>query len=369
MKRTLSLAIATIVLASCGGGEKAGSKQEQLAKLKKQRAEIDQKIQKLEKAGGTDTTRKPTPVSITTLQRTEFNAYIEVQSQISGDENVLASPQAAGVVKSIAVHPGQKVSKGQVLAVLDAAAVEQQIQAQQAQTNFSKSIYEKQQKLWSQNIGTEVQLLQAKANYESSQKQLSGMVAQRNMYRIVSPISGTVDAVNIKEGDMASPGTAGIRVVSFDKLKAEANLGENYLGKVQTGNPVTLVFPDLNDSIKTRLTYVAQSVDPISRAFLVQVRLGSNSKLRPNMSCKMKIANYENSSAIVIPVSVVQKTAEGDMVYVASGNKAKSVMVKLGRTSNGLAEVLFGLNEGDQLITEGYEELDNGKAIQQMNKQ
>jgi RND family efflux transporter MFP subunit len=364
MKRTLSLAIATIVLASCGGGNKAGNKQEELAKLKKQRAEIDQKIQKLEKAGGEDTTRKPSPVSITTLQRQQFNAFVEVQSQISGDENVLASSQASGVIRSILVHPGQKVGKGQVLAILDAATVEQQIQAQQAQTSLAKSLYEKQQRLWAQNIGTEVQLLQAKTNYEAAQKQQAALVAQRNMYRIVSPISGTVDNVSIVEGDAVMPGIGGIRVVSFDKLKAEANLGENYLGKVQTGNPVTLVFPDINDSIKTKLTYVAQSVDPISRAFLVQVRLGSNSKLRPNMSCKMKIANYESSNAIVIPIAVIQKTAEGDMVYIAEGNKAKSVPVKIGRTSNGLAEVLSGLNEGDQLITEGYEELDNGEKIQ-----
>lgn len=367
MKRTLSLAIATIILASCGGGEKAGNKQAELAKLKKQRAELDQKIQKLEKSGGADTTRKPASVSINVLQRTAFTSFIEVQSEVTGDENVVASPQASGIVRSINVQPGQKVSKGQVLATLDAATVEQQIQAQQVQANLAKSLYEKQQRLWAQNIGTEVQLLQAKANYEATQKQIAATVAQRNMYRIVSPISGTVDAVNLKTGDMAVPGMSGIRVVSFDKLKAEASLGENYLGKVQTGNPVTLVFPDINDSVKTKVSYVSQAVDNISRAFVVQVRLGSNSKLRPNMSCKMKIANYENSNAIVIPVSVIQKTAAGDMVYIADGNKAKSVPVKIGRMSNGLAEVLSGLNEGDKLITEGYEELDNGEAIQTQN--
>lgn len=368
MKRTLSLAIATIILASCGGGEKAGNKQAELAKLKKERADLDMKIQKLEKNGGADTTRKPSPVSISTLQHTQFNAFIEVQSHIDGEENTIASPKASGTITKIFVHVGQKVSKGQLLATLDAAVAEQSIRAIEPQLELQKALYEKQQRLWAQNIGSEVQLLSAKASYESVLKQKATAIAQRDLYRIVSPINGTIDEIGIKEGDAVVPGVlGGIRVVSFDKLKAEASLGENYLGKVQTGNPVTLVFPDLNDSIKTKLTYVAQSVDPISRAFLVQVRLGSNGKLRPNMSCKMKIANYENSNAIVIPISVIQKTAEGDMVYIAVGNKAKSVPVKIGRTSNGLAEVLSGLNDGDRLITEGYEELDNGEAIQLVN--
>ncbi|XZF13389.1 efflux RND transporter periplasmic adaptor subunit [Chitinophagaceae bacterium MMS25-I14] len=368
MKYAIYLLIPAFILASCGG-QKQENNQAKLTRLKKERSDLDVQIQKLEKGAGADTSKKPNPVSITTVQRTTFNSFIEVESHINGDENILASPQSPGVVKVVLVHPGQRVSKGQVLATLDAAAVEQQVQAQDVQLSLAKSLYEKQQKLWAQNIGTEVQLLQAKTNYEALQKQKAATVAQRNMYRIVSPISGTVDQVTIKEGDIAQPGgtTGGIRVVSFDKLKAEATLGENYLGKVKTGDPVMLVFPDLNDSIKTNLSYVAQSVDNISRAFLVQVRLANNSKLRPNMSCKMKIANYENTNAIVIPVSSIQKTAEGEMVYIADGNKAKSVYIKTGRISNGLAEVLSGLNAGDKVVTEGYEDLDNGEPIQITN--
>ena len=162
---------------------------------------------------------------------------------------------------------------------------------------------------------------------------------------------------------MASPGAAGIRVVSKDKLKATANLGENYIGKVHQGDPVTLVFPDLNDSMHTKLSYVAQSVDPISRAFTVEIKLGSNNRLHPNMSCQMRIVNYENENAIVIPVSVIQKTAEGDLVYVADGNKARAVMVQVGRISNGHAEILGGLKPGDKVVIAGYEDLDNGETI------
>ena len=321
------------MLAACGGGDKPGNKEQQLAKLKKERLELDAKIQKLESESGSDTMRKPTSISVMEVQPQKFNAFIEVQSQITGDDNVNATSQAPGTVESVLVKVGQRVSKGQILARLNADATEQQIKAQDAQLSLLKQLYDKQKKLWEQNIGTEIQLLQAKTNYEAAQKQRAALVAQRDMYSIKSPITGTVDLVNVKVGDVVGGGAPNfIRVVNFEKLKAQASLGENYLCKVQQNDPVTIVLPDIGDSIQTKLTYVSKAVDPISRAFMVEVRLGSNKKLHPNMSCRMKIANYEASNALIVPVSVIQKTAEGEMLYVAEGNKAKAVYVKTGQT-------------------------------------
>lgn len=358
--KVFTILIAGILLSACGGKTDDASK---LAKLKKDRMQLDAEIKKIEKAAP-DTGRKAIPVSVVPVQSSNFSAFIEVQSRIEGDENIMVTSQAPGTVTSINVHTGQRVSKGQVLATLDAAAIDQQILAQDVQVQLAKTVYEKQQRLWAQQIGSEIQLLQTKASYDAALKQKQATIAQRNMYRITSPISGTVDEVNLKLGDQVggmSPN--GIRVVSLDKLKAEAQLGESYLGKVKQGDPVTLIFSDLNDSIQTKLSYVATSVDPISSSFLVQVRLGSNNKLRPNMSCRMKISNYQSSSAITVPVNVIQKTADGDVLYVAEGNKARSVIVKTGRVANGQIEVLNGLQSGDLVITEGYQNLDDGSLI------
>lgn len=364
MKRSLLLLfISTTILAACGGGDDKGKKDAELVKLKKERASLDEKIAKLEIEVNKNKPGKATAVSVIVAMPQQFNAYVEVQANVNGDQNVLATPQAPGTIQSVLVHPGQKVGKGQTLAILEAAAVEQQIKAADAQLLLAKQVYEKTQKLWSQNIGSEVQYLTTKATYEAALKSKEALVAQRGMYTIKSPISGTVDAVNIKEGDVASPGMSGIRVVNFDALKIQANLGENYLGKVQEGNPVNLIFADTKDTMKTKLTYVSKAVDPISRAFQVEIRLGNNNKLHPNMSCKMQIANYQNSKAIVVPVSVIQNTAEGALLYIADGNKAKAVMVKTGHNSNGMVEVLEGLNEGDRVITAGYADLDNGDLI------
>lgn len=365
MKRSIILLFATIILASCGSEEKkANNKAAELDKLKKERAALDEKISKLEADVLKDNPGKATAVAVQEVQPTDFKSYIEVQATVSGDENINATPQAPGVVRAVHVKAGQHVGRGQLLATLDASAVEQQIKAQQAQLTLVKQVYEKQQKLWSQNIGSEMQLLTAKANYESSQKQYEALVAQRNMYTITSPIAGTVDAVGVKVGDMANPGMSGIRVVSFDKLKVVTTLGENYIGKVNKGDAVKLVFSETGDSVMTKLDYVARSVDPVSRAFNVEVWLGNNRKVAPNMSCKMQIVNYNNDDALVVPVSVVQKTADGEMLYIVDGGKAKSVMVKTGRNSNGMVEILEGIKAGDKVITEGYAEVDNGKPVQ-----
>ncbi len=366
MKRVVYLVFTTIILASCGEKNTTEKKTEELVRLKKEKAAIDQKIAALEAEVSRSIPGKSTPVSVTEIHSQLFRSYIEVQAAITGDENILATPQSPGVVKNIMVRVGQRVSKGQTLATLDAAAMQQQVQAMDAQLSLAKTLYEKQQKLWAQNIGTEVQLLQAKSQYENLLNQKQALVAQRDMFSIKAPISGIIDAVSIKEGDMASPGgngTQGIRVVSKDKLKAIASLGENYLGKVKQGDPVMLIFPDLNDSMRTRISYVAQSIDLLSRAFNVEVRLDANIRLHPNMSCKMKIANYENNDAIVVPVSVIQNTAQGDMLYVADGNKARAVIVQTGRNANGMVEVTAGLKPGDKVITAGFEDLDNGEMI------
>ena len=155
----------------------------------------------------------------------------------------------------------------------------------------------------------------------------------------------------------------GIRIVNLSALKAVANLGESYLGKVKVGDPVTLIFPELGESLRAKLGYVGQSVTPSGRSFRVEVPLGTNNQLRPNMSCQMKIANYRSSGALSVPVQVIQKTPQGDFLFVAENGKAKTVNVKTGRVYNGQVEILAGLSPGDKVIVEGYQELDNGKPV------
>lgn len=359
MKRISLLFIPLFVLAACGGGNDKDAATK-LASLKKQRSELDQKIKELEKGAHPDSART-TPVSVMDLQPTTFNSYIEVQSQITGDDVVNATARTQGIVSRVLVHEGQQVHQGQVLATLDASVAEQQVRALEPQIDLAKAVYEKQQKLWAQNIGTEVQLLTAKTNYENLLKQKSVAQAARDLSNVIAPISGTVDAVNMKAGDNAMSGS--IHIVNTNKLKAEASLGENYLGKVKVGDPAMLIFTDINDTMKLKVSFVSRAVDPLSRAFAVEVHITDTKNIHPNMSCILKIANYRKEGALVVPVSVIQKNASGEVVFVAKDGAAKAVNITTGRNANGQVEVLSGLNAGDQVITAGFEDLENDEKI------
>jgi RND family efflux transporter MFP subunit len=364
-----------LLLAACGGGgseKSSGDRDKDLAALealRKDRAALDSKIKDLEAATTIVDSNAGTPVSVTVAQPGSFNAYIDVQALVEGDQNVLATPQAPGVVTSISVREGQRVSKGQTIATLDDAAMTQSIKSLEAQLDLAKQLYEKQQKLYEKQIGSQVQLLSAKAQYESTLSQRAALIAQRNMYRIVAPISGTVDNVGLSVGDIASPGgggpgsTAGIMIVNGSDLKVTANLGENNLGKVHVGDPVKIVMGE-NDTLNGKLSFVAQSISSLSRSFKVEVKMPSNSRLSPNMSTRLLIRSYDRSNTISVPVSVVKKTGQGNSVFIVDGAKqAKEVFVTVGKSYNGVVELLAGVSPGDKIITEGYNDLENGQKV------
>lgn len=363
MKRANLLLVTLLLLAACQ--HQASSPQAQLAALQTQKEQIDQKIAALEKSmGRQDKPSKIIPVNVQTLQPSPFSSYIEVQGRVDAEQNVNVTPEAAAVVTSIRVKAGQHVRMGQLLATLDDQVLRQSIAQLQTQVAFTKNLYERQKNLWAQKIGSEVQLLTAKNNYVNVQKQLQVQQAQQDLYNITSPIEGVVDEVNLKIGQAVSPGMPTFRVVNMNDLKVEGQLGESYLAQVKTGGPVELVFPDENDTLRTKLSYVSQVVDPASRSFDVEIRLPSNSAYHPNMLSIIRVLSYYNPKAMVVPVSVVQHALNGDFIYVDRNNKAEQVPVVVGHIYGGQTEIVQGLHSGDQVITVGFENLNEGDTLQ-----
>jgi membrane fusion protein (multidrug efflux system) len=208
-----------------------------------------------------------------------------------------------------------------------------------------------------------VQFLQAQTTLQASRKALSGLREQAAMYRIVSPISGTVDQMDLKLGQVAQPGTTGIRIVNADLLKVKADVPESYVGSVGTGNQVKIVVPDANDSLTTKVTFAAKAIDPTSRSFAVEIKLPQRKTLRPNMTAILKIADYSKPNAITIPVKAIQRSEDGDYVYVNANGTAKRTTIKAGVTYGGETEVLSGLKAGDQIVTEGAADIEDGDKI------
>jgi membrane fusion protein (multidrug efflux system) len=356
-----SLAIAMIACNSGGDDKKA-----QLDDLKKQDADIRSKITALEdELAVKDTTPKGLAVSVLSLKSEIFKNYIDVQGRVDADENVALSSEMPGTITKINVKVGDEVAVGQVLAETDARAINQQISDLQTNTDLVNQIYDKQKNLWDQKIGTEVQYLQAKTNKESMMKKMSALQEQLKMSKIISPISGTIDAVDIKLGQAIMPGIPAVRVINFSNLKVKADVAESYASKIKKGSEVIVHFPDMNDSLVAKVNFVSRAINNSSRTFNVEVLLDDKKEYHPNMVARLNINDYQSDKAVIaIPVRTIQKDENNEsFVYVADGNKAKKQIVKLGKEYNGKAEVTEGLKDGDILVTLGYDIVNEGDLI------
>ena len=360
MKKILYLSL-VIFLASCG--EKTKDKKTELEDLKKQRIEISAKIATLESEVGTKAAPDVTDVIVDEVKIGMFKSYVEVQGRIDAQDNVMVNPEMPGVVTAIYVRLGQNVSKGQVLAQIDDVVLRQNMAQLQTQIDHVTDVFNRQKNLWDQKIGTEIQYLNAKSQKESIEKQMAVLRSQLNMYKIKSPISGTVDQMDMKQGQAVGAGSSGIRVINAGNLKVKALIAESYAGRVNQGDPVTIVFPDIQDTISANLNFASKVIDQVSRSFIVEVRLPSKSTYRTNMLAVLKITDYKNSNAITVPVNAIQKAENGDYVFVAENGKAKKVVVKSGKFSDGQAEIVSGLKAGDKVIVKGMKDLDEGDTV------
>ncbi len=360
MKKLLIIP-AILFLAACSNKPK--DKTAELAELKKQQAELTDKIAKLESETTNKDSVKATEVGIVVAKAGNFTNYVDVQGKIDAQDNVMAYPQAQGIITAINVRPGQHVSRGQILVQLDNSVLKQQIQQAEIQAGLARTLFERQKNLWDQKIGTEVQFLQAQTNLQTAQKQINALQQQADMYRIKSPISGTVDQMDLKLGQAASPGVTGIRIVNADNLKVKADVPETYVGSVAQGNNVKILIPDANDSLVTKVTFAAKVIDPVSRSFPIEVKLPSKKNIRPNMTAVLRIANYSKNNVITIPIKAVQNSEAGNYVYVIENGLAKRKVIQQGNTSTGKVEVLSGLNDGDQVIVEGAGDVEEGDKV------
>jgi len=376
------LLICTLFLiAACSGNKEenkdlAGKKAE-LERLTKERDAIAAKITTLEadiqKMSGGTVAEKAKLVEITELLNQDFAHYIELQGKITTENVSYVTPRGmGGQVKSIYVKEGDNVKKGQLLLKLEDGIIQQNIKQVESQLSFAKNIFSRQENLWKEGIGTEVQYLSAKNNVESLEKQIDLIKEQLSTTSVYAQVSGIIEDVSIRVGEtfMGSP-MAGITIVNPSSMKAVVDVPENYVSKIRKGMPVVVAVPDLNQSFNSSISLVSEIINVTSRSFVAESKVGGNKDLKPNQIAVVKILDHEAKNAIVIPVETVQSDEKGKYVYVAvlEGNKtvARKRTVSIGEFYDELIEVNAGLTKGDKLITKGYQGLYDGQLISKTN--
>ena len=378
---TLSIAVFTL---ACSGDQPATTPELIAAKnlevLKVQRASKLKKLNALKlelnqintAIADLDPYEKLALISLIKVKTENFDHFIEIQANIKTRQNVLLYPEHSGTLKKLYVKEGQQVKKGKLLAQIDDAGLKNQLEQLQIQAELSKTTYYRTQRLWDQNIGSEMQLLQAKASYESLLKTIEQVKKQLLRTQVLAPFSGTIDEIVANIGANLLPGqTPVLRIVNLEKMYAEGNVPERYLSQIKKGTLAEVEIPILNTKFSGRIRQTGNFINPNNRSFRVETPL-DNPKLmiKHNMTCKLNINNYSNPRAIMIPIRVVKENASGDKYIFKLKSEGKDqvyltqqVFVKLGKMGLEKVEILKGLKEGDLIVDEGAILVENNQRV------
>ena len=385
--------VLAVSLTACGSSKKEGEaqlteKKEKLEKLKKQQADVSSEIMQLEmEIGKLDSNsavaEQAKLVELDTLSTKVFTHYIDLQGRVDATNISYISPRGAGgQVRAVYVKEGDRVKKGQLLLKLDDAIISQNVVAAKQgmaatrnQLELARNVYQRTKNLWDQHIGTEVQLLQAKTNVEvlenqvkTQQENVKAAEEQLATTRVYSNVSGVADEVTIHVGEMFTGApTAGIKIVNTSELKVVTDVPENYLSQVSRGTPVIVSIPDINKTYHTKISLISQSISTTSRGFIAEAKIPNDNSLKPNLTAVVRIQDYTTPNAITIPVNTLQTDEQGKYVLVAvkEGNRmvARKRQIEVGQLYGDRLEVKSGLQNGDVLISQGFQSLYDGQTI------
>lgn len=332
--------------------------------IAEQIAVIDQQIK------AADTTARLPLVTLNNVEVKPFNHFVEVQGAVETGGNALIYPETPGTVIAILVKEGSTVNKGDVIMKLDADVLQSTLTEVETQYNLAKDIYEKQERLWKDKIGSEVQYLQAKNNKEALEQKMKTIKQQVGMYVIKAPISGVLDEIMPKVGEAAMPGMPVARVINYSETYIKADVSEKYVGVLKEGTLVNVKFSTLGQEFQTKVKRVADFINPSNRSFKIYIDLANiKADLRPNLLADISVRDFALDTAVVLPSSVIQQDRNGnDYVYIiennANQNRVKKVVVKVGASYQNETVIIDGLKGNEQYIDKGSRSVQEGDVVE-----
>ncbi len=380
MTRIITLLCLAVVLCTCGSAQEEGNPQtseELQAALKERRGELRELTVEVEDLEArlieVDPNFAPnaTLVAYETISSSSFTNFAEVQATVRAAETAMATAEIPGRILRMSFEEGDAIRKGQLVAVLDVAGTETQRAELETAASLAQTVYERQQKLWDQNIGSEIQYLQAKNNYDRIQQQIKAIDIQANKANVYAPLSGTVEQVNLRTGESAAPGVAILSIISTNDLQIVADAPEALLTKVKPRQEVLVRVPASNVEFRARITRIGRSVDPANRTFEVEVDVPQQytRELKANLLAEVEILDYEAEDQIVVSQDYILQEVDGQRyVFVAEDGEdgklvARKTYVSTGQTYNNRAVIESGLQVGARIITNGTRGLSDGQPI------
>ena len=390
MKNILFLLTASILLTSCGGKQPESIEdliaQGDLETIRAKKSEISEQqrtlaanLLLLDSAIATKSGEERLPLVTTiTTDAQNFDHFLELQGSVKTNQNVLIYPEMAGTLQRVYVKDGDRVTKGQLLATIDDGGMGSQLAQLKTQAELAKTTFERQKRLWEQKIGSEIQYLQAKTQYEATENAVKQAQSQLGKSTIRAPFSGIIDDVIKDQGTVVSPGPGSevFRIVNLSDMYIEVDVPETYLGGIAKGKQAIVYFPVLGDTVQTSIRQTGNFINPNNRAFTVEIPVpNKNGNIKPNLTARVSLNDYSNKEAIVIPQSIISENAEGEQyVYIAEKSEnenqavAKRQIITTGKTQGSIVEILSGISSGDELIKEGARSVKDGQKVEIKNQ-
>jgi len=311
---------------------------------------------------------------VTTInpKKDDFKHYIEIQGVVKADKNIEIRPEIGGTIKNILVKEGQRVKKGQVLIQLDDSSIQDNIAELNTQLNLAKTTFERQQRLWDQKIGSEMQYLQAKTQFESLEKSKNTIVNQAEKMKIKAPFSGIIDEIFPKNGELVSSQLAVVRLVNLDKVYLEADVTETFLPYIKKGNEALINFPSIHTEMKSEIAQVGNIINPNNRSFKTKINLkNKNDLIKPNLLADIKIKDFAENG-IVIPTSLIQKDKDGNsFIFLIHNNnadfKVSKKIIKVSKEYDQKSLIIEGLEVSDTIVNKGSRIVKDGELVKIIN--
>lgn len=377
MKKIILITVLLISMFSCKKKEdntniEALIKAKNVPALQAKKSLLQADLAKIEEALATlDVKKDEALVSVLTIKDTVFSHYLEVQGSVDTNENILVQPEYQGTLISLTVKAGQRVSKGQILGRIDDAGLSQQVASLESQYALAKTTFERQKNLWDQKIGSEIQYLQTQTQMISAQRGVAQIKAQLSKTIIRAPFSGTIDEVFVEKGQVVAPSQQGLmRIINLSNMYVSTSIPESYIGKLKVGTEVDVFLSSLGKTYVGKVRQIGNFVNPSNRSFGIEVGVPNpDNLLRPNQVASLKITDYSNKNAIVIPTNVIQEDGQKNkFVYIVTNSNgktgiAKKAIVKTGQSSENGTEILSGLKTSDVIVAEGLNVIAEGTKL------
>jgi RND family efflux transporter MFP subunit len=390
MKNIYLILLTALFLTSCEG-EKATSvagilATNDVAQIKSKKAALDAKQQELSlelkqlnnRLDALNEDKNIPLITTFTAKETVFTHFIELQGNVQTKQNVLIYPEMPGILKSVFVKEGQNVVKGEILARIDDGGMSEQLAQLTANAQLAKTTYERQKRLWAQKIGSEIQFLQTKTSFEAQSSNINQLKSQLEKAVIRAPFTGIIDNIFKERGIVVAPGMGSeiFRIINLSNMYIETEVPETYISSITKDKLVTINFPVLGETVTSKVRQVGNFINPSNRSFKIEIGVSNfNGSIKPNLTAKLKLNDYTNEKAVLIPQSIISENAKGaQFIYIVKNKKedneavAERLIIETGKTQGDFIEVTKNLAAGAEIVMEGARSVNNGQVVKVINK-